>query len=311
MSKLQSKSPRDAHGEGKSGLRTLVLGAIGVVFGDIGTSPLYTIKEAFSPHYGLAPDHATVLGVLSLVFWSLMLVVIAQVRAGDHARRQRGRRRDHGADRAGAAHPAQAARLGFYATGVLGVFGAALFFGDGVLTPGHLGARRGRGPAGRRARAGALRGADDGRGTVGGVRAQRFGTDEVGKVFGPVIVLWFISTGRDRLATSSCARGTRGAESPWAVRFFATHGWHGFFMLGAVVLAVTGGEALYADMGHFGATRDPDRLDFVVLPGTDAQLLRPGRTGAGAVRGAVENPFYLGGAAVGALSDDRTGHWRP
>ena len=81
-------SPDPSRTQSAAPFGKLMLGAIGVVFGDIGTSPLYTIKEAFSPHYGLAPDAPTVLGILSLVFWSLMIVITAQVRRGDHARRQ-------------------------------------------------------------------------------------------------------------------------------------------------------------------------------------------------------------------------------
>ena len=90
----------------------LIVGAIGVVFGDIGTSPLYTIKEAFAPHYGLTADHATVLGILSLVFWSLMIVVTVKYVDHHHARRQQRRGRHHGADGAGAAHVAEGFALG-------------------------------------------------------------------------------------------------------------------------------------------------------------------------------------------------------
>src|SRR6476469_3719661 len=118
----------------RSRFGTLLLGAIGVVFGDIGTSPLYTIKEAFSPHYGLAPDHATVLGILSLVFWSLVVVitvkyVIVIMRADNHG--------EGGimALTALAQRTLPGGSQAAYLIGILGVFGVALFFGDGVLTP--------------------------------------------------------------------------------------------------------------------------------------------------------------------------------
>ena len=129
-------SDHASHGaaHGRIGLSGLIVGAIGVVFGDIGTSPLYTIKEAFTPHYGLTPDHATVLGVLSLVFWSLMIVVTTKyvtiiMRA------------DNNGEGGIMALMALAQRTlpkgsrSAYAVGILGIFGASLFFGDGVITP--------------------------------------------------------------------------------------------------------------------------------------------------------------------------------
>lgn len=112
----------------------LVIGAIGVVFGDIGTSPLYTLKEAFSPHYGLTPDHDTVLGILSLVFWALMLVVTLKYVTAIM-------RADNDGEGGIMALTALAQRTlpggsrSMYVVGILGIFGASLFFGDGVITP--------------------------------------------------------------------------------------------------------------------------------------------------------------------------------
>ena len=282
-----------AHAQPQGRLAPLVLGAIGVVFGDIGTSPLYTIKEAFSPHYGLTADLPTVLGILSLVFWSLMLVitvkyVLVVLRA------------DNEGEGGIMALTALAQRTlppgskAFYATGVLGVFGAALFFGDGVLTPAIsvLSAVEGLQVAAPELERVVVP-------TtllvlVALFATQRFGTDRVGKAFGPVIVLWFIALAV--IGVHNILRNPAVLEAlnpAWAVRFFATHGAHGLFVLGAVVLAVTGGEALAADMGHFGRRAIQIGWTCVALPalvtnyfGQGALLLADPR--------AIENPFYLG-----------------
>ncbi len=270
---------------------SLVVAAIGVVFGDIGTSPLYTLKEAFSPHYGLVNDHDTVLGVLSLAFWALMIVVTLKyvtiiMRAdndgegGIMALMSLARRTLRNGSRAA------------YVVGIFGIFGASLFFGDGVITPAIS--------------------------VMGAVEclevaapslhpfivpitivvllavfaAQRFGTAKVGKVFGPVTTLWFLSLAAIGLWNIFGAPEVLKAFNPWwSVRFFMDHGWHGIFILGAVVLVVTGGEALYADMGHFGAR--PIRLAWYwfVLP-----CLLLNYLGQGALvlsqPDAVENPFF-------------------
>jgi len=272
---------------------TLVLGAIGVVFGDIGTSPLYTIKEAFSPHYGLLPDLPTVLGVLSLIFWSLMVVITVKyvlmiMRADNDG---------EGGIMALTALAQRSLSPGskmHYAAGLIGVFGAALFFGDGVLTPAI-------------SVLSAVEGLQIAAPTlerfvlpvtilvlVALFSTQRFGTDRVGKAFGPVIVVWFLA-----LATVGVHNIARNPEvlaalNPiWAVRFFAAHGSHGFFILGAVVLAVTGGEALYADMGHFGRRAIQVGWTCVALPALTINYIGQGALVL-ADPSAVENPFYLG-----------------
>src|SRR5690242_1798043 len=134
---VTSNTKTQAHGHnghGRVGLLGLIVGAIGVVFGDIGTSPLYTIKEAFIPHYGLTPDHPTVLGILSLVFWALMIVVTLKyvtiiMRADNEG--------EGGimALMALAQRTLPKGSRSAYAVGILGIFGASLFFGDGVITP--------------------------------------------------------------------------------------------------------------------------------------------------------------------------------
>jgi len=271
---------------------TLVLGALGVVFGDIGTSPLYTMKEAFLPHYGLTPDAATVLGLLSLVFWTLMVVITAKyvgviMRADNEG---------EGGIMALSALAERTLRdtRGIYVVGLLGVFGAALFFGDGVLTPAIsvLSAVEGLEIAAP--------------GLAHWVlpltivvllvlfASQRFGTHAVGRAFGPVLALWFLALAAIGARGIALHPQVLAALNPvWAVRFFVSHGAHGFFVLGAVVLAVTGGEALYADMGHFGRRPIQRAWLFVVLPALTLNYLGQGALVL-AQPGAIDNPFYLG-----------------
>ena len=276
----------------------MVLGAIGVVFGDIGTSPLYTIKEAFSPHYGLTPDHATVLGILSLVFWSLVLVITVKyvmviMRAdndgegGIMALTALAQRTLPGGSRSA------------YLIGILGVFGVALFFGDGVLTPAIsvLSAVEGLQVAAPQLHDWVIPV------TLGVLIAlfatQRFGTRSIGRAFGPIIVLWFIALAALGVRNISGNPEVLLALSPtWGFRFFASHGWHGIFILGAVVLAVTGGETLYADMGHFGRRPIQAAWNFFVLPALTINYLGQGALLLANAH-AVENPFYIGVPAWG------------
>ena len=285
-------SGHDARPGGNAALAALVAGAIGVVFGDIGTSPLYTIKEMFHPHFGLTPDAETVKGLLSLGFWSLLLVVtikyvIVIMRADNEgeggimaltALAQSGLQKG--------------SRLG-YVVGILGIFGAALFFGDGMITPPIT-----------------VLGAVEGLEVVsplfkqwvvpislviltGLFAFQRFGTARVGKAFGPIMIAWFVTIAAVGVYNIVQLPIVLKAMNPyWAWHFFATHSWHAVFVLGAVVLTVTGGEALYADLGHFG--KRPIRWGWFgfVLPALTLNYF-----GQGAVLlqtpSAVVNPFYL------------------
>ncbi|MCR6625155.1 MAG: potassium transporter Kup [Pseudoxanthomonas sp.] len=288
-----SASHGNHHGHGNASLATLVIGAIGVVFGDIGTSPLYTLKEAFSGHYGLVPDHDTVLGVLSLVFWALTMVVTVKyvtiiMRADNEG---------EGGIMALMALAQRSLAKGSrsaYLVGILGIFGASLFFGDGVITP-----------------AISVLSAVEGLEVVAPqmhswivpitlvvlvslFATQRFGTAKVGKVFGPITVTWFLVLAVLGVINITHETEVLHAINPvWAVNFFLTHHWHGIFILGAVVLAVTGGEAIYTDMGHFGAR--PIRLAWYwfVLPALMLNYL-----GQGALilenPHAIKNPFYIG-----------------
>ncbi len=269
----------------------LALGAVGVVFGDIGTSPLYTMKEAFSGHYGLRPVDADVLGVLSLVFWSLMLVVtfkyvMLMMRADN---------RGEGGILALMALAQRKLPLDAptaYAIGILGIFGVALFFGDAVITPAIsiLGAIEGlevATPAFAHTIVPITIGI-----LVGLALIQSRGTEALGRVMGPITALWFIVIAVFGVAGILDSPRVLNAVNPlYATAFVAAHGTHAFFVLGAVVLAVTGAEALYADIGHFG--KQPIRLAWLwfVFPalvlnyfGQGALLLEHPET--------TKNPFY-------------------
>ena len=259
---------KDTHAgsHGQVGAFGLAVGAIGVVFGDIGTSPLYTIKEAFIPHYGLTPDHDTVLGVLSLAFWALMIVVTVKYVTVIM-------RADNKGEGGIMALMALAQRTlpkdsrSAYVVGILGIFGASLFFGDGVITPAitTLSAIEGLGvaaPGLHRFIVPMTMGI-----LVLLFVSQRFGSAKVGRVFGPVMCLWFVSIAAIGIYRIIDAPEVLHALSPTrAAHFFVVHGTHGIFILGAVVLAVTGGEALYADMGHFGARPIRHAWYFFILP---------------------------------------------
>ncbi|MDQ8035860.1 MAG: potassium transporter Kup [Pedobacter sp.] len=278
------------HGH-KSSTAALTLGALGVVFGDIGTSPLYALKECFHAAHGIAITPENVLGILSLIFWSITLVVslkyIAFIMRADNngeggimALLALTLRSEH-------KHPRRRALL--VATGL---FGAALFFGDGIITPAIsvLSAVEGLkvatpvlGPYVLPITITVL---------ISLFVIQRHGTGSMGKLFGPVMFLWFATLAVLGLINIGHHPDVLRAINPvWAVQFIAEHQFIAFVTLGAVVLTITGGEALYADMGHFG--RKPIRLAwfYMVFP---ALLLNYCGQGALLLSDptAVENPFY-------------------
>ena len=266
-------------------LAALCLTALGVVYGDIGTSPLYAFREAFHPEYGLEPTADSVYGVLSMIVWALVLVVsvkyIALVMRADN-------RGEGGILALLALLPRD--RLALV---MLALFGAALLYGDGIITP-----------------AISVLGAVEGLEIItpalahwvvplavlillGLFLVQKRGTAGVGAVFGPIMLIWFVTIAVLGGAEIAHNPSVLLALNPWyAARFAATAGMPAFLVLGAVVLAVTGAEALYADMGHFG--RRPIRLVWftVVLP---ALLLNYFGQGALVLRmpEAIQNPFYL------------------
>ena len=276
----------------KATLPATALAALGVVFGDIGTSPLYALKESFHAAHGLGIQPENVLGILSIIFWCLMLIIsikyVAIVMRADN--------NGEGGIMALLALNLRKAKIAdnkkIYMIAI-GFIGASLFFGDGIITP-----------------AISVLSAVEGLSIATDVfdpfimpiaitiiislfLVQKHGTAFVGKFFGPITMVWFLSLGLLGLHSVIQTPVVLGMFSPhWAIQFIYHHPIMTFFVMGAVVLTVTGGEALYADMGHFGPVPIRMAWFFVVLPclvlnyaGQGALLLRD--------PAAIENPFYL------------------
>ncbi|MES2524133.1 MAG: potassium transporter Kup [Gemmatimonadota bacterium] len=275
-------------------LAILTLTALGVVYGDIGTSPLYSLKECFGPLYDLRPTRENVFGILSLIVWALTLVVsvkyISFVLRADN--------RGEGGQFALLAliFPRRGAQSG---SGkgkwiiALALFGTALLYGDGIITPAM-------------SVLGAMEGVEVALPSLARFivpitiailaslfAVQRFGTDIMGKAFGPVMLVWFITIGTLGAVEIWNSPWILGAVNPMhAVRFALDNGSLAFFVLGSVVLVITGGEALYADMGHFG--KRPIRVAWLIMV-FPMLLLNYFGQGALLVRmpAAAENPFYF------------------
>jgi KUP system potassium uptake protein len=272
-------------------LAILSLSALGVVYGDIGTSVLYAVRESFHHTHGIHPTRDNILGVLSLIFWALIVVI--SIKYAIFVLRADNRGEGGILALTSLVTPVGGTqRGGRWALIMLGLFGTALLYGDGMITPviSVLSAVEGLKVA-----------------TpffepyivpitivilVGIFMVQRQGTAAVGKLFGPITLLWFIT-----ITALGIPHLLRTPEVLWAMnplygaRFFIHNGWNGFLVLGSVFLVVTGGEALYADMGHFGKKSIQWAWYVVVLPalminyfGQGAMLIRTPE--------AVENPFY-------------------
>ena len=280
----------DAHTP-HGGDKALIVSALGVVFGDIGTSPLYALRECFAPQHGIAATPDNVIGLLSVVFWAMMLTIsikyVALIMKCDN--------RGEGGVLALSALLLAITRDWRFWTPIaaVGLFGAALFFGDGFITPpvSVLGALEGL--------------------TVIDVRLERLvvpgaimiltalfmvqkrGTGAVGKAFGPVMMLWFVVLAALGVGSIWKEPHVLLAINPlYALEFFAANHVAGFVALSSVFLCVTGGEALYADMGHFGRLPIRNAWFIIVLPsltlnyfGQGALLLHNPQ--------ATVNPFYL------------------
>lgn len=271
----------DSHHHPRLPTATLVVAALGVVFGDIGTSPIYTMKECFSPHslHHIDPTRAHILGVVSLVLWSLILLICLKYLAFILRADNRG---EGGvlSLMALAGHGLSETSRRRAAIVVLGLFGAALLFGDGIITPAisvlsaveglRDGGLLGQAPADPDAaeiwhhrREWLIIGITLAI-LVGLFSVQYLGTARVGRFFGPVTGLWFITLGI--LGAVQLASGPEilaAFDPSHGLRFLLGGGHAGFVILGSVFLAVTGGEALYADMGHFG--RKPIRRGWFLL----------------------------------------------
>ncbi len=270
----------------------MLIAAIGVVYGDIGTSPLYTLKEVFSGAYGLQVGHDSVLGILSLIFWSLIWVVsikyVLFVLRADNQGEGGIMALTALARRAAAPYPRLRTLLV-----VCGLIGAALFYGDSMITPAIsvLSAVEG------------LELAFDGIEhwvipvalvvLVVLFVLQKHGTARIGKLFGPVMVAWFLVLGALGVYGIMQHPEVIKALNPyWAAYFFIVHPGLGVAILGAVVLALTGAEALYADMGHFGRKPIARAWFGLVLP---ALVLNYFGQGGLLLENpeAARNPFYL------------------
>jgi KUP system potassium uptake protein len=281
-----------SHDNNNSRTLPLALAALGVVYGDIGTSPLYTMKEIFAgAHHPVPITHDHILGMLSLIFWSLIVVVslkyVVFVMRADN--------RGEGGIMALMALVLRGAANKPYANGLmlLGLFGAALFYGDSVITPAIsvLSAVEGLEIATPAFKPYIL--PISLAVLVGLFMVQKGGTSRIGRFFGPIVVVWFITLACLGIRSIAQYPQVLLALNPvYAIRFFVEDPALGFFSLGAAVLALTGGEALYADMGHFG--RKPVQLAWfgLVLP---ALLLNYYGQGALLLQNpaAIENPFYL------------------
>jgi len=272
----------------------LALAALGVVFGDIGTSPLYAVKECFAGTHALPVTRENVLGILSLFFWSLFMVIAVKYLVFIMRADNKG---EGGLFALLALIPRDVGGRLKTAVVMAALFGAALLYGDGIITPAISVLSAVEGLA-----ANPLTGEETAMKPFVVVitcailaslfAVQRRGTARIGRVFGPVMIMWFAALAVLGLSWIARAPGILEALNPaWAVRFFAAHGFHGFELLGAVVLCITGGEALYADMGHFG--KKPIRVSWwsMVFPalvlnyfGQGALLLHHGQR--------VANPFF-------------------
>jgi KUP system potassium uptake protein len=297
---LSTEPPRHAEealGEPRSpgggkGVAVTTLAALGVVFGDIGTSPLYAMHTVFALDRQLRPTEDTVYGVISLVFWAITLVVTVKyvtliMRADNHGEGGimalialvRGIRVDR--------------RVTKLLLVSLGIFGAALFYGDGMITPAIS----------------VLSAVEGLEVTTPSVQSlvvpitltiltvlfavQRFGTGIVGRAFGPVMALWFGILAVSGLVHVVGQPGILRALLPsYGIAFLFENGWIGFIALGAVVLAVTGAEALYADMGHFGRDAIRRAWLFVVFPALTLNYMGQGTLLIDDPK-KVDNPFFL------------------
>ena len=257
----------DPHDHQRQGILKLAVGAIGIVFGDIGTSPIYAFRETFAGHHPIAPDPLHIHGVLSLIFWSMMIVVtikyVVVIMRADN--------KGEGGSLALLALISREISKRRWTSGMvlLGVFACALFYGDSMITP-----------------AISVLSAVEGLQTVeprfgpfvvpiaviilmGLFSIQSHGTRRVGSFFGPIMLLYFatISVFGIMHIAGSPAIVLHTLNPLNAFDFFLTDGLRAFLAMGSVVLAVTGAEALYADMGHFG--RKP-----LVFPGSSSSCRR-------------------------------------
>ncbi|MCB0363563.1 MAG: KUP/HAK/KT family potassium transporter, partial [Bdellovibrionales bacterium] len=273
--------------------RVLTLAALGIVFGDIGTSPLYAVREAFNGPHGIPLSPENLLGLLSLILWSLILVISIKYLLFVMKADNKGEGGVLALTALAALPYSKSKSIWNRSILYLGLFGSSLLFGDGVITP-----------------AISVLSAVEGLKIVtpffeplvivitiailaGLFLAQHHGTEQIGKIFGPIIFVWYSVLGMLGIFGIFRYPIVLKAISPhFALQYFYLNGWNGILVLGAVFLVVTGGEALYADMGHLGRKPIQRAWFMVALPGLVLNYF-----GQGALLltrpEAAENPFYL------------------
>jgi KUP system potassium uptake protein len=274
-------------------MAALALGALGVVFGDIGTSPLYALQTVFSAdHQAVKPTEADIYGVISLVFWSITLIVSIEfvifiMRADNDG---------EGGILALIAliegAPLRRARFKVVLI-ALGMFGVALFYGDGIITPAISVLSAVEGVKVAVPSLGSLVLPITIAVLAGLFAIQRFGTHVIGRVFGPVMVIWFgviAAAGLGRVATHPAI--VKALSPSYGLEFFGNNFGVAFISLGAIVLTITGAEALYADMGHFGHKPISRAWFFVVFPALTLNYMGQGSLILG-TPSAIDNPFFL------------------
>ena len=295
LSQMTEAPDRVGHHHGNQSLWWMAFASLGVVYGDIGTSVLYAVKECFDPKHGMELNEANVLGICSLIIWAITLVVsfkhiVCVMRADNNG--EGGTmallslitpRFNHGGVQ----------KISTTVIVTMGLIGASLFSADGTITPAIsvLSAVEG------------LEVAASGLSTfvvpitvailVGLFLLQSSGTDKIAKFFAPAMLIWFVTISLIAIPHIVAHPGILAAVNPvWGIKLLATHGWQGFFLLGAVVLVITGAEALYADMGHFGRSAIRAAWFPLVKPaliinylGQAALILEKGES-------VIANPFY-------------------
>jgi len=291
MSASAPVAGKAGNAHGKDGIGKLMLGALGVVFGDIGTSPLYALRETFTGHHPLPVDSFHLFGIISLIFWTMMLIVTVKY-VGIILRA------DNRGEGGAIALQALLMRNGHGKVWapwvvVLGILATALFFGESIITPaisvlsaveGLTIVNAGLQPLVMPIAIGII---------VVLFLIQGFGTARVGAFFGPITLVYFVTLAGLGIMNIAENPGILAALSPHhAVNFFRTDGMLAFLALSSVVLAVTGAEALYADMGHFG--RNPIKLSWmwVVMPALMLCYLGQGALLISTPE-AIRNPFFL------------------
>jgi len=280
----------------KHSTSALTLLALGVVYGDIGTSPLYAVKETFAPGHGIELTPANILGGASAIFWTLMIVVSLKYVTLVLRANNRGEGGVMALLALATASVRDRPRLGALLM-VAGLAGASLFYGDAVLTPAI-------------SVLSAVEGLEVGTAAfkpyvvpiattilVLLFLIQRFGTGMVGMLFGPVCALWFLALGAIGLWNIAKTPAVLQALDPrYAIDFATGHGYASFVVLGSVLLAITGAEALYADMGHFGKRAIRLAWFSLVAPALTLNYFGQGALLLADPR-AIENPFYLAAPA--------------